>query len=239
MVSDIELLQADLEEVKQERRGKNKEKLDAASQLRASLSDLNIGLEDSELDLQEYAIQVGDTEDLKLRVCELLLGYLSIEEKNKMAVNFSYADIMKQVRRSREKEKKSIVQELGQLSKEDRRVEDMLKNFKIGRWNVGQQKGLISYDAAANERETKDMIGQLLQDADTNLNPSDALMMDLYELTELQNEERGVEVDELVEGGGDAEGYYDGEGEDIAQFGDGFLDGAYYEEDRDDDFGED
>jgi hypothetical protein len=165
---------------------------------------------------------------------------LNIEDKNKKAANFSYDDIIKQVRRSREKEKKSIVQELGKLSKEERRVEDMLKNFKIGRWNVGQQKGLIAYDAATNERETKDMIGQLLQDMDTNLNPSDELMMDLYDLSELQNEPAGMEVEDLEdEAKGDAEGYYDGEGENIAQFGDGYLDGAYYESDREDDFGED
>ena len=240
LASDIELVQADLEEVKQERRGKNKEKKNAASQLRAELSELDINLGDNEEELQEYVIQVGDTEELKVRVCELLLGYLNIEEKNKKAVNFSYADIIKQVRRSREKEKKSIVEELGKMSKEERRVEDMLKNFKIGRWNVGQQKGLVAYDAATNERETKDMIGQLLQDADTNLNPSDELMMDLYDLSELQNEERGVDVEEMDQDTGDeAQGYYDREGEDIAQFGDGFLDGSYYEEDRDDDFGED
>jgi hypothetical protein len=234
--NDIELLQADLEEVKQDRRGQNKLKNDAAAQLHAQLAELDIGLDESEADLQEYVVQVGDTEELKTRVAQLLLGYLNIEEKNKRAVNFSYDKIIVQVRRSREKEKKSIVEELGRMSKEERKVEDMLKNFKIGRWNVGQQKGLISYDAATNERETKDMIGQLLQDVD---NPSDDLMMDVYDLAEFQDDQRGLEADELDLPADESQGNYDGEGEDINHFGDGYLDGQYYEDDKEDDFPED
>lgn len=238
--SDIELLQADFEEVKQDRRSQNLVRKDAAAQLQAHLSELDIGLEETEEDLQEYTIQVGDTEELKTRSCELLLGYLNIEEKNKKAINFSYDQIIVQVRRSREKEKKSIVEELGRLSKEERKVEDMLKNFKIGRWNVGQQKGLVSYDAATNERETKDMIGQLLQDMDENMNPGDELMMDVYDLAQLQDDQRDIEVDELgIQEGDESQGNYDNEGEDIGRFGDGYLDGAYYEEDREDDFPED
>jgi len=236
MSGDIELLHADLEEVKQDRRGQNKLKNDAAAQLSAQLIELDIGLEESEADLQEYVVQVGDSEELKMRLAELLLGYLNIEEKNKKAINFSYDQIIVQVRRSREKEKKSIVEELGRLSKEERKVEDMLKNFKIGRWNVGQQKGLVAYDATTNERETKDMIGQLLQDVDENMNPGDELMMDVYDLNELLDDQKGVNADELDDNEPEN---YDGEGEDINQFADGYLDGTYYEEDREDDFPED
>jgi hypothetical protein len=43
-----------------------------------------------------------------------------------------------------------------------------------------------------------------------------------------------VDVEELDEYVGDeTEGYYDGEGEDISKFGEGYLDGEYYEEDQD------
>jgi len=239
MSGDIELLQADLEEVKQDRRGQNKLKNDASAQLSAQLSELDIGLEETEADLQEYVVHVGDTEELKTRLAELLLGYLNIEENNKKAVNFSYDQIIVQVRRSREKEKKSIVEELGRLSKEERKVEDMLKNFKIGRWNVGQQKGLVAYDAATNERETKDMIGQLLMDVDENMNPGDELMMDVYDLAELQDNQQGIEAHEIEVEEGDEQGNYDNEGEDIGAFGDGYLDGQYYEEDQEDDFQDD
>ena len=241
LTSDAELLRADLEEFKVDRRAKNTEKRNASSSIRAKLSISDIDLVETSDELQEYKIQVGNTEELKTRVCELLLGYLQIEDKNKKAINFSYDKIMQQVRRGREKEKKSIVQELGKLSKEARQVENMLKNFKIGRWNVGQQKGLVAYDADTNERETKDMIGQMLQDMEEdNVDANGELMMDVYDLATLANAEKGYMAEDLeVNEGGDEDGYYDAEGDDIGAFGDRYLDGVYYQEDRDDDFGYD
>lgn len=240
LTSDAELLRADLEEFKVDRRAKNAERRNASSSIRAKLSISDIDLVETSDELQEYKIQVGNTEELKTRVCELLLGYLQIEDKNKKAINFSYDKIMQQVRRGREKEKKSIVQELGNLSKEARKVEDMLKNFKIGRWNVGQQKGLVAYDADTNERETKDMIGQLLQDMEEDVDADGELMMDVYDLATLNNREKDYIAEELeVNEGGDEDGFYDNEGDDIGAFGDGYLDGVYYDEDRDDNFGYD
>jgi hypothetical protein len=241
LTSDAELLRADLEEFKVDRRAKNAERRNASSSIRAELSISDIDLIETSDELQEYKIQVGNTEELKTRVCELLLGYLQIEDKNKKAINLSYDKIIQQVRRGREKEKKSIVQELGKLSKEERRVEDMLKNFKIGRWNVGQQKGLVAYDADTNERETKDMIGQMLQDMEEeNVDANGELMMDVYDLATLTNAEKGYVAEDLeVNEGGDEDGYYDAEGDDIGAFGDRYLDGVYYDEDRDDDFGYD
>jgi hypothetical protein len=232
---DVNLLRADLEEFKQIHREKISEAKSEANSLYAAANDLSEDLEESEMDLQEYRIVQGNTEELKERTCQLLLAFLDIEEKNKKAVNFSYADIMHHVKRSRNKEKKSIIEGLGQLSIEERRVEDMMKKFKMGRWNVGQQKGLVQYDAATNERETKDMIGHMLQDLE--LGATDVvseMMIDLYGLTKLVNEESMVDVEELDKYVGDeTEGYYDEEGEDISKFGEGYLDGEYYEEDQD------
>jgi hypothetical protein len=241
LTNDQDLLRADLEEFKNDRREKNKERKNASSSIRAQLSISDIDLIETSDELQEYKIQVGHTEELKTRVCELLLGYLQIEDKNKKSIDFSYEKIMQKVRRSSEKEKKSIVEELGRLSKQERKVEDMLKNFKIGRWNVGQQKGLLAYDAETNERETKDMIGQLLQDVEEdNIDANGELMMDVYDLTALTNAEKDYMAEDLeVNEGGDEDGYYDNEGDDIGAFGDRYLDGVYYEEDRDDDFGYD
>lgn len=241
LTGDLDMLRADLEEFKFERREKNTENKNSSTFVRAEVTVSDIDLVDTEDDLQEYKIHVGNTEELKTRVCALLLGYLDIEDKNKKAINFSYDKIMQHVKRSREKEKKSIVEELGKLSKEERRVEDMLKNFKIGRWNVGQQKGLVAYDATANERETKDMIGQMLQDMEEdNIDANGELMMDVYDLAALKNAEKGYTVDDLeVNEGDDEDGYYDNEGENIQGFGDRYQDGVYYDEDRgEDDFGE-
>jgi hypothetical protein len=235
--SDPDLLRADIEEFKQIRRYKINENKNPANQIAAQFEDLDEELVQSEIDLQEYKINIGNAEELKERVCQLLLGYLEIEEKNKIVANFSYEKIMKLVRRDRDKEKHSIVEELGNLSIEQRRIEDMLKKYKIGRWNVGQQKGLVQYDAATNERETNEMLGRMLGDAEEN--DMKTLMMEVYDRTELADEEAMVDVEELDAYKGDAtEGYYDGEGEDIHEFGDEYGDGVYYEEDHDNTFSE-
>jgi hypothetical protein len=111
----------------------------------------------------------------------------------------------------------------------------MMKKFKMGRWNVGQQKGLVQYDAATNERETKDMIGQILQDVEMGTTDVvSEMMIDVYGLSTLTNDERMVDIEELEDYRGDeTEGYYDGEGEDISKFGENFMDGEYYQEDID------
>jgi len=32
------------------------------------------------------------------------------------------------------------------MEKDERKIEDMLKKFKLGRWNIGMQKGIFQYD---------------------------------------------------------------------------------------------
>jgi hypothetical protein len=137
--NDINLIRADLEEFKQIRREKISDAKDPANSIAAQFNELDESLVETEMDLQEYRVVQGNAEELKERVCQLILGFLEIEEKNKKAVNFSYEDIMHHVKRSRNKEKKSIVEDLGKMSIEERRVENTMKKYKMGRWNVGQQ----------------------------------------------------------------------------------------------------
>ena len=173
---------------------------------------------------------------MKERVCQLLLGILEIEEKNKKTINFSYDDIIHHVRRSKTKEKNSIVGELGKLSIEERRVEEVLKKYKIGRWNVGQQKGLVQYDELTNDRETKDMVGQMLQDLEFGtVDVMSEMMIDTYDIAELQNNEDAVDINDLEEDARGEEEEYDEEGVDFRNYKGDDNDGQYYEEDMGDD----
>jgi hypothetical protein len=81
----------------------------------------------------------------------------------------------------------------------------------------------------------------MLQDMEEdNIDANGELMMDVYDLVALTNAEKGYTAEDLeVNEGEDADGYYDKEGEDIGGFGDRYLDGVYYEEDGEDDFGGD
>jgi hypothetical protein len=154
----------------------------------------------------------------------MLLVFLDIEIKNKECINLSYDEIMQKVRRSSEKEKEGIIKYLGDMSIEERRVENMFKNFKLGRWNVGEQKGLVEYDKDTYDRERDDLLRQLDGEGDEEAwyGAQDSVAKDATELqqeeeAEYDREEEGPLIDENLD--------------------EDYNDGVYYEEDRDDEDG--
>ncbi len=96
----------------------------------------------------------------------------------------------------------------------DRRVELMLKQFKVGRWNVGMQKGLFKYDKSTYDRERElysefaDRPGPLV---DQSVDLEDFIQDD----EPVENEEEGINgINDLAED---------------------YMDGNYYREDADND----
>ena len=156
-------------------------------------------------------------EELKSRISYLLFAICEVEMENKACINYSYKDIMKKVNRSKEREKKGIIEYLGAMSKEERKVEELFKMYKLGRWNVGQQRGLISYDKGTYERERQELIQQLFDDENEGR----------YEIvSEMRRElfdDNENETEEVPE---------DNEGNDITMFGEDYMDGVYYPEDN-------
>jgi len=112
----------------------------------------------------EVQIIAGQREDLKTRIAKLMMTYIDIIQKNKTMVDYSYEEIAADVRSSKIKEKNMIIERLKKLTPEERRVENMMKVYKIGKWNIGQQRGLFEYDIATQERERQDLIEQGVQD---------------------------------------------------------------------------
>jgi len=235
---DVNLLRIDIEDNKEMRREKINNAKTISNSLEATYEELDEEFHDINDDLEEQQINIGNTSDLKERTCNLLLGFLEIEEINKNAINFTYSEIRHFVSRSREKEKRSIIKYLGDMSIENRRVEDNLKRYKLEKWNVGMQKGLFQYDEATNEREARDLVVQLMQDVEEgDINIINELAMDVYGINKGTNINQMSDVEDL-------ERY---EEEEVDQFytresmgidvnlGEDYMDGQYYEEDRDDD----
>ena len=234
---DLNLLRIDIEDIKEGRRAKiNEEKL-IASTISAQHEELDESLRSLEEDLEEQQINLGNKQDLKERVSNLLLGFLEIEETNKKAINFSYSEISHYVSRSRNKEKRSIIKYLGDMSIENRRVEDNLKKYKLEKWNVGMQKGLFQYDQATNEREKRDLIVQLMQDIEEgDINVINEFAMDVYGVQQGTNVQQMVDVEELERGQAEeVEEFYTREAMGIdSNLGENYMDGGYYEEDQED-----
>jgi hypothetical protein len=218
---DVNLLRADVQEFKSGRRARIKSNANESDSMITMNDVLEEELVDADLDLQEVRVVTGNTEELKSRVCLLLLSFLDIEVENKSAVDFSYEQIIKRVNRVKEKEKQGIIEYLGKMSIVERKIEDELKTYRIGRWNVGQQSGLVKYDKATYNREREELIQQLYEDVEGGEPGVVAEMrMDIYELEQLDKENAEAEIeDEMYNINGLGENYNDGE---------------YYEEDLDD-----
>ena len=205
--NDIDMLNSDMELKKSQARTDIKNNRDITIQTRA------IDIDDERDELLEVDITPVDAGDLKNRVASVLLLFMEMQENQRKSY-MSYKDISRKIHNSKVKEKQKIVtQDLGNLDNDVRKVENLLKKYKMGRWNIGLQKGLVHYDKNTYDRERTEM------DED-NLVAEDA-----------------DELDAIMEQ--DINRHYDEEANDLRNLGDDFADGNYYNEiPEENDFGD-
>jgi len=211
--SDPEMIQMDIVDRRKRRSNKIEENGDTMNASDSVLEiDENTDMAEVSDDLDEVQIETGNQMELKSHIADLLITFLEIENKTKESVDFSYANLDAKLRRSRIEEKKLITDYLRDMDNDERRVEDTKKSLKLGRWNVGMQKGLVNYDDATYERERNEMIARLSNEGAVE-DESDLLV--LREVEDLERE--GI----------------DGEDGDfgIADLDEDYHDGVYYPED--------
>lgn len=216
-----DLLRADFEEVKKQHKQGIRDAADDANMAKAENSQKLTGdQEEVDLDLQELQIRmIGSQEDLKERVARLLRAFMMFEQENHRGM-WSYEEIIRRTGLSKKEEKKRITDYLGSLPTEEREIEKQFMKYKMGEWNVGEQRGLFEYDKATYARERaqqeKGVFTVFMQEGGAG-GP-------------------GAEVEDLDrEAAVAAEQEYDAEGMDIGDFGEDYQDGVYYQEDRDPD----
>ena len=108
------------------------------------------------------------------------------------------------------------------MSIENRKAEDLMKKYRLGKWNVGQQTGIFKYNKETYTRERSEMMEQLTEDVMGNMhNVVNEMRTSVYDL-ELQEEEdmNNQEQQET----------------NIQNMNEDYMDGVVYEEDQDDDF---
>ena len=196
--SNPELLRTDIEEKKN---GKRQDIIDTANPANNS-----VGIGDDG-ELLEIDIRMGNTTELKTRVAKLLLTFIDIEKGNKKFI-LSYEEIAKKIRKEKNIEKHKIIAYLGNMDKEERQIEDQFKRYKMGRWNVGLQKGLVNYDKKTYDRETTG-----------NLDEGELMNMDAEQMDEADKIDANEEADR--------------EANDISNLKEDYQDGDYYGEDDD------
>jgi hypothetical protein len=217
---DPSLLQMDVEEKKLAKRTQIRSLAEAAEQLSAQSDIVDDDENEYDMGLREIDIRMGNTLELKERVSSLLCTFIDLEKENKSAVDFTYDDIIKRVSRSKQKEKDKIIGDFGKLDAEELKVQDMMKNYRLGRWNVGQQRGLFAYDPATYNRERDELMNQIIDDmGQGTMDVVDEDLMEIYDLDKLSNKQmEQMETDEMNEL--------------FASVGNNFMDGEYYAEDQ-------
>ena len=211
-------LPTEVVEVRQEVREKNNVMDDPTQSIESIRQNINESHTTILNDLEETEIKADSTDELKSRVASLLQAFLEIEMDNKSTINLSYEEVMKKVNRSKQREKQSIIEYLGNMSKEERKVEELFKMYKLGRWNVGQQKGLVSYDKDTYERERDELLIQLQNDESTKQ----------YEaVSEMRREIFDLEKDEEDQ----QNEFYEQEANDIGHLDEDYADGHFYPDD--------
>ena len=86
-----------------------------------------------------------------------LLEVLAVFGNTKKLVDYTYKDVIYRVNVSKEKEKDQFTKRLKDLSDEEREIENLMKNHKLGVWSKGLSKGVTQYERDTYDEERRDM----------------------------------------------------------------------------------
>jgi len=148
------------------------------------------GEEDEDIELQN---QVGE-------IVNVILETLIYQ---KSTINLSMEDIQNKVLNVKEQEKTNIVETFKNMSKEDRKSEDYMKNAKLGKWNLGQTKSLYIYNKKQYDLEIEDELAKALEQSEQQVSreQSETTQTQLAQDDEAayENEENRIANEEQME----------------------------------------
>jgi len=104
-------------------------------------------------DGEDLDIIRGEQEVLEKDTLSLLNLYLIKVGEYKKLLNVSAETINKNVLKTKTKEKEQIVRRLGDLTIEEREIEDIMKNSSLGDWSLGRTKAIFEYDNKQYDKE--------------------------------------------------------------------------------------
>jgi hypothetical protein len=109
-------------------------------------------------------IITGKREKIQNKIALLLETFIKISNKHKDLLNISNKEIKDNILKAKEREKAKITKRFGDMSVEEREVENIMKNQRLGKWNLGQTRALFEYDAEQYEKERKEIEKDMLDD---------------------------------------------------------------------------
>jgi hypothetical protein len=114
--------------------------------------------------VKEVSFVAQEDTELKNMVVNLLLVFFKIMMSDKSAINVNNKSIKEDITQSKDKEKDIITREFRDMQVAERQVENMMKNLRLGDWNVGATKGLRFYVPETYEQEREQMENEFRRD---------------------------------------------------------------------------
>jgi ribosome recycling factor len=158
--------------------------------------------------VREISVVAQENTELKNMVANLLLVFFKIIMTDKSAINVNKKSVKEDVTQSKDKEKDIITREFREMQITEREVENLMKNLRLGEWNVGATKGLRFYVPETYEEEREQMEkefkrGEEMAKLETNARKKDKVterMRDIYATEEEEREHEDALIDaELFE----------------------------------------
>ena len=129
-----------------------------------------VELEAPEYDeLPEINVIRGQQLRSREKIANLITSTIKMICKAKDKINHNAQDVKQKINRSKDKERQQITSSLGDMTKEQREVENLFKNHRLERWNKGLQKGLTqyvskTYDEEREQREKNEVLENRLME---------------------------------------------------------------------------
>ena len=217
---DPELLQLEIQDSKQKRRSQINELNDPVNDV-TSIITRQMG--DEAEDILDIEIISGNKTDLKRDVCSLLICFLNMEKKQKALIDKPYENITKLMKKTKKQEKDSITAYFEDIkNKDDRQIENQLKNLHLGQWNVGNE--LFKYKGSDYNKNREANLGRLFNETEAagNIFDTEPGQLDINDLDRLDDLQAVQD--------------HDNEGYDITGLGEEYDEGDYYGEEREEEY---
>ena len=187
--------------------------------------------------VREVSMFAQENTELKSMVANLLIVFFKIIMSDKAAINVNKKSVKEDITQSKDKEKDIITREFRDMQIAEREVENLMKNLRLGDWNVGATKGLRfyvpeTYDEEREQMEKEFRRGEEKAKQEKNMSKKDKVterMRDIYADEEEERNHQDALIDAELdddfnlqgdddEYGGQEDGEYDpregGEGDD-------------------------
>ena len=148
--NDKEHLKTDIQEKKKFRRENIQNERNDTQQI--------MGENETNEELVEMeTIIIGNQEDFKRSIARLLLAFMQLE-KNDTFVLSSYNEFFRKSNKIEIKEKETMVKSLGNITDNfERKLEEYLLKFKIGKYNIALSKSLTQYNKDHYDKERENV----------------------------------------------------------------------------------